>query len=533
MSEEIEPADKTQYLEAFADLRPDLFFPQDWTPEQKGRATEEMSSRKTRTAMYSSIPMQCNGPACQPAGTLVKTYYGDIPIEDLDPSRDLLVAWDRRQNTIRGGHQNGNVKGYSFVKAERQYTGVMNEVCVGDRFYQATHDHLVPVRWNDAARTKYAVYLMRKGDHWRVGKTRLLNSKGRFGVAARARCERADEFWVLGVYDTDVEAYLHEERFSLDLKAPRSLFLATDRSKNNGFTKWVTQEQLDDHHANFAWSKEEMGVRLNELGLCVNCSFWGQDTSSTGQVMVIRACNIISGCMETPTSKTDLVNRAHKAVWGTVHTKWWTVEDLTVYSLGVEKYKTYIANGLVTHNCPYAAVCPLLAENNAPIGHKCPIEMGIVIEFGNNLMREFGVDPTNLVEVSMVRDLVDFEVQYMRAMKILAQEHFISEVPVGVDANGEVIVGKQLHQAVEYEEKILKRKERLLNAFLATREARTKAGQGQLDASVQVANLLDTVREHKARADKLALEKLGVPTRDAYIEADAAAREEMGEESDE
>lgn len=246
MSEEIEPADKTQYLEAFADLRPDLFFPQDWTPEQKGRATEEMSSRKTRTAMYSSIPMQCDGPAC-----------------------------------------------------------------------------------------------------------------------------------------------------------------------------------------------------------------------------------------------------------------------------------------------PYAAVCPLLADNNAPIGHKCPIEMGIVIEFGNNLMREFGVDPTNLVEVSMVRDLVDFEVQYMRAMKILAQEHFISEVPVGVDANGEVIVGKQLHQAVEYEEKILKRKERLLNAFLATREARTKAGQGQLDASVQVANLLDTVREHKARADRIALEKLGVPTKDAYIEADAAAREETGEESDE
>jgi len=174
------------------------------------------------------------------------------------------------------------------------------------------------------------------------------------------------------------------------------------------------------------------------------------------------------------------------------------------------------------NECVYAAVCPLVAKNAAPYNSKCPIEAAIVIEFGNNLMKEFGVDPANLVEVSMVRDLVDFEVQYMRAVKLLAQEHFIQEVPVGVDAHGDVIVGKQLHQAVEYEEKILKRKERLLNAFLATREARTKAGQGQKDASVQIANLLDDIRTYKAEKDKLTLQKLGVTVRDSYIEADAA-----------
>lgn len=182
-------------------------------------------------------------------------------------------------------------------------------------------------------------------------------------------------------------------------------------------------------------------------------------------------------------------------------------------------------------SCPYARVCPLLARNEAPIGYKCPIEMGIVIEFANNYMREFGVDQNNLVEAGMVRDLVDFEVQYMRSKKILAQEHFIMDNPVGIDSDGNVVVQAQLHPAVEMDEKILKRKERLLNAFLATREARNKAGQGVLDASTQLANLMDAVRDYNTKSERLVLEKLGVNVRDEYIEANV--RDSEDDESDE
>jgi hypothetical protein len=169
-------------------------------------------------------------------------------------------------------------------------------------------------------------------------------------------------------------------------------------------------------------------------------------------------------------------------------------------------------------HCPYAAVCPLMKTGDAPIGYSCPIEGAIVIEFAHNYQREFGVDENNLVEMSMVRDLVDLEVQFMRSKKILAQEHFIQENPVGVDPDGNVVVRKELHQAVEYDDKLLRRKEKILNAFLATREARTKAGQGVADASQQIANLLDSVRDHAAEKDRLVLEKMGVQVTDKYIE---------------
>ena len=172
-------------------------------------------------------------------------------------------------------------------------------------------------------------------------------------------------------------------------------------------------------------------------------------------------------------------------------------------------------------HCPYAVMCPLLKAGNAPKGYSCPIEMAIVSTFGSDYMQELGVDPGNLVEVSMIRDLVDFEIQYMRATKILAQEHFITENPVGTDVDGNVVLRKELHQAIEYEDKILRRKEKVLNALLATRESRTKAGQGSLDPSQQVANLMDSVKEHMQKKDNLLLERLGVPVVDAYIEADS------------
>lgn len=183
-------------------------------------------------------------------------------------------------------------------------------------------------------------------------------------------------------------------------------------------------------------------------------------------------------------------------------------------------------------DCVYAKTCPLLKEGNAPVGYGCPIEAGIVIEFANSYARELGVDPDNLIEMSMIRDLVDFEVQYMRAVKLLAQEHFIVENPVGVDANGDVIISKSLHQAIEYEDKILRRKHKMLDTFAATREAKNKAGSGTKDMSQVVSGLLDAVNDYRVKKDAVVIDAIArnreenLDTLDPYIMADKKDSEE-------
>lgn len=172
------------------------------------------------------------------------------------------------------------------------------------------------------------------------------------------------------------------------------------------------------------------------------------------------------------------------------------------------------------HKCVFADTCPLLKESLAPKGNPCPIEMSIVSQFTSDYMDQLDVNPENLVEVSMIRDLVDQEVQYIRKTKLLAKEHFIQENVIGVDQDGQPILKKELHLAVELEDKLHKRRKDLRNQLLATREARAKIGQTQLDTAQTISDILSKVQMIEKEKNKLIKQKTGAIEYDEYIEAD-------------
>lgn len=177
-------------------------------------------------------------------------------------------------------------------------------------------------------------------------------------------------------------------------------------------------------------------------------------------------------------------------------------------------------------DCPYAQSCPLQQDDIAPIGKKCPIEQSIVNQFFHDYVEELDVDVSRMVEVSLVRDLVDQEVQHMRKTWLLSQEHFIQEAVVGLDADGRVVTAKELHKAVEYEDKILRRKEKLRNALLATRESKAKSGQANVDSAQVMANLLQEVRQVELEREKALKKKLGLEIHDEYIDAQVVEDDE-------
>jgi hypothetical protein len=178
--------------------------------------------------------------------------------------------------------------------------------------------------------------------------------------------------------------------------------------------------------------------------------------------------------------------------------------------------------------CIFANTCPLLKENLAPVGDPCPIEMSMVSQFTYEYMNQLDVSPDNLVEVSMVRDLVDQEVQYMRKTKLLAKEHFVQENIIGVDQDGSPILKKELHLAVELEDRLHKRRKDLRNQLLATREARAKAGQTQLDTAQAISDIIDKVQSLETEREKLIKKKLGTFEKDDYIEAQLLDEKDEG-----
>jgi hypothetical protein len=167
--------------------------------------------------------------------------------------------------------------------------------------------------------------------------------------------------------------------------------------------------------------------------------------------------------------------------------------------------------------CLFASTCPLFKENLAPKGKPCPIEMAMVAQFTAEYLEQLEVNPNNLIEVSMVRDLVDQEVQYLRKTKLLAKEHFVQENIIGIDSDGNPIMKKELHLAVELEDKLHKRRKDLRNQLLATREAKAKVGQVQLDTAQAISEIIGKVQSIETQREKLIRQKLGTVEIDDYI----------------
>jgi hypothetical protein len=201
----------------------------------------------------------------------------------------------------------------------------------------------------------------------------------------------------------------------------------------------------------------------------------------------------------------------------------WTDEQRAIASEEIRPSKTKhsmftaIPMSCQAKSCPFADTCPLMKVNLAPKGKPCPLEMAIVTQFTQEYMQELDVHPDNLVEVSMVRDLVDQEVQYMRKTKILAKESFIQENVIGVDNDGQPIMKKELHLAVDLEDRLHKRRKDLRNQLLATREAKAKVGQTQLDSAQAISDIITKMRQIEKQKESTLKKKLGIQEVDEYI----------------
>lgn len=175
--------------------------------------------------------------------------------------------------------------------------------------------------------------------------------------------------------------------------------------------------------------------------------------------------------------------------------------------------------------CPFKNTCEYFKEGSAPIDNPCPYELGMVATFMADYIDQLNVDPENWVELSQVRDLVDQEVQMIRKSKYLAKEDFIQENVVGVDSDGDPVFKKELHMAVELEDRLHRRRQQLFKQILATREAKVKAGAVQIDSAQGIANVISEYRKFEENRETELKRQLGIIDVDDYIESDKLRQE--------
>jgi hypothetical protein len=276
---------------------------------------------------------------CSPPDEPVLTTEGWVAIGDLDPIKHQLTSYDRRQDKIyRGNSSNGRVnKGYEFEKGSRPYSGKLYTIKAGDKSTRVTPNHKLTVKWSKKADNYWAVYLMRKGNWWRVGISQVHRDgqHANSGVGCRMTVEGADDAWIVSYFDNKRDALFHEALYANKYRIPDITFKAV-----NGV---LTTEDLEE-----LWGKLDShngAVQLLEdHGLYVDYPLYVRRAGYATKWTCF-AANLIPDLMVVPIDP----GSGEKLEWRDfeIETNHYEGE---VVSLEVKPYHHYVSNGIVTQN---------------------------------------------------------------------------------------------------------------------------------------------------------------------------------------
>ncbi|OMC51986.1 hypothetical protein A5742_17815 [Mycolicibacterium fortuitum] len=330
---------------------------------------------------------------CQPLGTKVH-----VPVPDQEPDRPCSLPkcnrerrhsdtgyCDWHQQQLRDGKE---LYPYPKYKIGESSTVAIEDLRVGDRvcthhnatFYNQgrpvtgiqrfayagdlitvhtetglsssyTDKHHCVVRMSSELRNKHVVYLMRRGNQFRIGRCPMgyKGDNNGFGVRARSFHEKADAAWILKVTDTSEEAQLAEWKAQHDFSIPGVCFEAGTRHKADVRAFW---NHVGDNTENAAQCLEHHG-RLMEFPFITMGSGLGASAQYKSP-FVTAACNLFDGLSVLPFTGRKRFKGKHEyistgALWEPIKV---TREPYCgdVVSLTVEDHHTYFADGILTHN---------------------------------------------------------------------------------------------------------------------------------------------------------------------------------------
>lgn len=290
---------------------------------------------------------------CHPPGTMVRKVTGpatrrgvshgwtEVPIETLK-NGDRVVPWER-------GHGKLLLQGAEVTVGVRNYSGDLLSITCGNNVVQMTPDHRVYAALNDTE--AYAVYLMWRRDlGYRVGQCALkYRRKGAGpygGFIARVQEEKAEKAWLLKVVATKHESRAWEQIVSCNYGIPTTQFESSDGERH---------EELI--HLVFSKTSGAGNQCLMDHGRMLDYPLYSrEETTVHKRWMEVRAVNLIPGLMSLPSTE-----RGKRVAIDEVKR---TPYSGPVYSMNVEKYHTYVANGIIVKNCQWDFINMLLPPDN-------------------------------------------------------------------------------------------------------------------------------------------------------------------------
>lgn len=275
---------------------------------------------------------------CQPVGSRVLTREGYKNIEELS-EKDSVITFSQNDYAYYGTRQTE----YHPEVAHRQYRGILYTVTVDNVTNRFTPNHRMIVRWKNRDTSLRCVYLMKKGDKYRIGKCQIFSVDGSTHFTTRMNLEGAEEGWILRVCRTKEEALIYEQYYSFAYGIPQL-----------SWNKWHTKQMRENVFSLLGSLEDKAKSLLESVYRNIDYPMFNKVQAKSGGtcISLCEACNLIPEIMEVPVyqgkSKAD-----KNSLWHKFSVSYEQYEGL-VYSLDVPKYHTYVTEGgLTVHNSIY------------------------------------------------------------------------------------------------------------------------------------------------------------------------------------
>ena len=303
---------------------------------------------------------------CQPGGTKILLRDGiEKNIEDILPGDDIVYY-----NRTQGRCCSLNGKAYNAI--HKKVEEISSREFINDELITITTEtgkqssytpnHRTFIKLNKIL-NKHAVYLMCDENYrFRVGKIPLLytgkqhNGSGVNPWRTKMKDEGCSKIWLLGIFDTDKEARVEENRISYFYQIPQICWQTNKVQWTTEDIDYIYKDIPIKNNAMRCLKDYHRDIRYPLLDLSVDWSAKGHYT--TNSTVEIYASNIMPNYMSCLVF--DNSNNSNKVYENIIEVKReYITKPIKVYSLKTEN-ETYVADGIVTHNSIYGfnKACP-------------------------------------------------------------------------------------------------------------------------------------------------------------------------------
>lgn len=337
---------------------------------------------------------------CQPQGTKVLMIDGtEKNIEDIQIG-DKVVQYSRRDGYFIGYNAKQIKTQDNCIVSDKKEFNVDKLVKVQlDNGYNSsyTYNHITFVKMNKK-NTKHAVclYLMyREQDQlFRIGKVKLYSKNSNtFCLRSRVLNEGFDKAWILNIYDTNIEAWINEQLYSLKYQIPQIIF---QHDKVN-----YTADDIKNIYDNIGGNMFERAMKLlKEFNKDFNLPFFERGNHlnhiSKEHGFFMYACNVFPKYMDMGYFDENNIqkrgqndndcgkNKRRIIAYSNIKHREFKNGEFKVYGITVPHTNMYVADKIVTHNSIYSFAgsdCHAVdnirrlynpIEYDLPINYRCP-----------------------------------------------------------------------------------------------------------------------------------------------------------------